>query len=91
MGYVVQAECDLCNYKEEFFIGQGMRTKTSTGLYYSDTALILLDEFDKESANYEKLDMLGRIGVLGRRNQEKVKCPNCKNISLEIINVGMWD
>ena len=85
MGYIVQATCDLCNYKEEFFIGQGMRTKTSTGLYYSDTTLILLDEFDASSDKYEKVD------VPARRNQEKVKCPNCKNHSLEIINVGMWD
>jgi len=83
MGSLINVKCDICGYETEFMLGRGMLTTDSRGLYYSDDELISMIESEEETKNYEKIDFDSIDGL--------IRCPKCKNNSLEIENTGVWD
>lgn len=95
MGNIYKVICESCNYEDSFTYGQGMVYGKINKVYYGknkfiskveSTVINLIPNFEEDKIKKER-EEVDLDAVCG----QKIRCPKCKNISLEVLDVGEWD
>ena len=95
MGTLYKTICESCSYEDTFTYGQGMTYGYVHKLYYGKNKF-------KHEVESTEIKLVTNIEELNKEEDRKevdldascgqtIRCPKCKENSLQVLNVGLWD
>lgn len=95
MGTLYKVICESCSYEATFTYGQGMTYGYIHKVYYGKNKF----NHEVESTDIKAITNFEEIDVEEQREEvdldevcgQTIRCPKCKKMSLQVLDVGLWD